>query len=278
VALSGIGGDETFAGYPRSLGLRLSQHYGRLPRCIRSPLATLASRIIPDSDRSRNLGDWTRRFVQGADVPLPDRYIGWTRFFNDPNLEELATPALREHWHMDPASAQRTAFATFGHGDRLDGAFRIDLATYLPDDLLAMADRMSMAHSLELRAPFCDHRLIETSLALSPSLKLPGLRLKGLLKRAFSDVLPREILSRRKQGFMIPLGRWLRTDLRDTMEDLLSSERIRARGLFVPAAVEALKGEHLGGIRSHGDRLWTLMMAELWMRHYLDTGTLWTVR
>jgi asparagine synthase (glutamine-hydrolysing) len=278
VALSGIGGDEAFAGYPRYLGFRLSQHYARLPRWIRSQLATWAPRIIPDSDGSRNLGDWTRRFVQGADEPLPDRYIGWTRFFNDPDLEELATPALRETWRTDPASARRTAFATFGHGDPVDGAFRIDLATYLPDDLLAMADRMSMAHSLELRAPFCDHQLIETSLALSPSLKLPGLRMKGLLKRAFSDVLPPEILSRRKQGFMIPLSRWLRTDLRGTMEDLLSSERIRARGLFVPTCVERLKGEHLAATRNHGDRLWTLMVAELWMREYLDQGGPWKLR
>jgi asparagine synthase (glutamine-hydrolysing) len=211
-------------------------------------------------------------------LPLPDRYIGWTRFFSDPDLQRLVTPALRERWRVDPASAQRAAFAAFGHRDPLDGAFRIDLATYLPEDLLVMADRMSMAHSLELRAPFCDHQLIETSLALSPSLKLPRLRLKGLLKQAFSTVLPREILSRRKQGFMIPLGRWLRTDVRATMEELLSPERIRARGLFVPAVVEALKGEHLGGIRSHGDRLWTLMMLELWMQHYLDTGPRWTLR
>jgi asparagine synthase (glutamine-hydrolysing) len=141
-----------------------------------------------------------------------------------------------------------------------------------------MADRMSMAHSLELRAPFCDHRILEESLRLSPAMKMPGLRLKGLLKRAFSDVLPRPVLSHRKQGFMIPLGRWLRTDLAELLEDLLSPERVRARGLFVPAAVEAMKHQHLGGTRSHGDRLWALMIAESWMRLYLDAGGLWTLR
>jgi asparagine synthase (glutamine-hydrolysing) len=275
VALSGIGGDETFAGYPRYLGLRLSQCYGRLPPCIRSPLARFAPQIIPESDASRNFGDWTRRFVQGIDESLPDRYIGWTRFFREADIQALATPALYERWRRDVASPQRLAFAAHGHGDPVDGAFRIDLATYLPDDLLVMADRMSMAHSLELRAPFCDHRVIEVSLEISPAVKLPGLRLKGLLKAAFADLLPREVLSHRKQGFMIPLGRWLRTDLRDTMEELLSTERIQARGLFVPGAVERLKREHLGVVRSHGDRLWTLMMAELWMRQYLDLGGPW---
>jgi asparagine synthase (glutamine-hydrolysing) len=160
----------------------------------------------------------------------------------------------------------------------MDGAFRIDLSTYLPDDLLAMADRMSMAHSLELRAPFCDHRLIEESLKIPPAMKLPGSRLKGLLKAAFADVLPPQVVSHRKQGFMIPLGRWLRTGLRGLLEDLLSPERIETRGLFVPAVVEALKREHLSGTRSHSDRLWTLMIAELWMRQYLDTNGPWSLR
>ena len=275
VALSGIGGDEAFAGYPRYLGLRLSQHYTRLPRWIRSPLATWTPRIIPDSDVSRNLGDWARRFVQGADVPLPDRYIGWTRFFSDADLRQLATPALQAWWRADPAARQRVAFASLGPGDPVDGAVRVDLATYLSDDLLVMADRMSMAHSLELRAPFCDHRVVEASLGIPASIKLPGLRLKGLLKRAFADVLPREVLSRRKQGFMIPLGRWLRTDLRDIMEDLLAPERIEVRGLFAPGAVDRLMREHLSAARSHSDRLWTLMMAELWIREYLDQGGTW---
>jgi asparagine synthase (glutamine-hydrolysing) len=277
VALSGIGGDEAFAGYPRYLGLRLSEGYAALPRWLRAIPSALVPRLIRESERSRNLGDWVRRFMQGTDRPLPDRYIGWTRFFGDADLRRLATPALQAHWRADPEATHRAVFAAHGHGDPMDGAFRIDLSTYLPDDLLVMADRMSMAHSLELRAPFCDHRLIQESLRLPPAVKIPGLRLKGLLKRAFSDVLPPPVLSHPKQGFMIPLGRWLRTDLRDVMEDLLSPDRVRARGLFVPAAVDALKQEHLGGTRSHSDRLWTLMMAELWLRRYLDGGGAWSL-
>ena len=213
-----------------------------------------------------------------ADQPLPERYIGWTRFFGEADLARLATPTLREQWETDVEAVHRAAFAAHGHGDPMDGAFRIDLTGYLPDDLLVMADRMSMAHSLELRAPFCDHRLIEESLRIPPTMKLPGFRLKALLKTAFADALPPQVLSHRKQGFMVPLGRWLRTDLRDILEDLLSADRVRTRGLFVPAAVEALKQEHLRNIRSHSDRLWTLMIAELWMRQYLDTGGLWTLR
>jgi asparagine synthase (glutamine-hydrolysing) len=277
VALSGIGGDESFAGYPRYLGVRVSEHYGRLPHWLRALPASLL-RFIPDSEASPNWGDWVRRFVTGADRPLPERYIEWTRFFGEADLTRLATPALQKHWEADVEAIHRAAFATHGYGDPMDGAFRIDLSTYLPDDLLVMADRMSMANSLELRAPFCDHRLIEESLGISPAMKIPGFRLKGLLKAAFADVLPSEVLSHRKQGFMIPLGRWLRTDLRGLLEDLLSPARVRARGLFVPAVVEALKQEHLSGTRSHSDRLWTLLIAELWMRQYLDTTGLWTLQ
>ena len=174
---------------------------------------------------------------------MPDRYIGWTRFFDDACLGRLATPALRAELAGPADEVQRSAFSAHGHGDSMDGAFRVDLETYLPDDLLTMADRMSMAHSLELRAPFCDHRLIELSLAIAPAVKLARGRLKAVLKAAFADVLPRELLTRRKQGFMIPLGRWLRTDLREAMEDLLSGDRVRARGLFAPTVVETLKRE-----------------------------------
>ncbi len=277
VALSGIGGDETCAGYPRYLGLRVSEGYRSLPRPLRAAASAVLVHAVPEREHSRNWADWIRRFVAGAEQPLPDRYLEWTRFFGERELARLATPALQAHWHEPVDTRQRAAYALRGFGDPVDGAFRVDLATYLADDLLVMADRMSMANSLELRAPFCDHRLVEASLGISPRTKIPGGRLKGLLKAAFADRLPREVLSHPKQGFMIPLGRWLRTDLRRTMEDLLDPERIRARGLFCPQAVRTLQAEHLCGSRTHSDRLWTLMMAELWMRRYLDGGRPWSL-
>ena len=277
VALSGIGGDETFAGYPRYLGLRVSALHARLPRWLRRAARELASRL-PDSGSSRNWADWARRFTAESDAALGERYIGWTRFFGDAQLERLAAPALARHLGPGVDELQRRAFAAGADGDPVDGAFRVDLAAYLPDDLLAMADRMSMASSLEVRAPFCDHRLIEESLRLSPRVKMPGGRLKGLLKRAFAGVLPDEILTHRKQGFMIPLGDWLRRDLRPALDELLAPDCVRARGLFEVDAVETLKREHLEGVRTHADRLWTLMMLEQWMREYLDQRGAWSIR
>jgi asparagine synthase (glutamine-hydrolysing) len=278
VALSGVGGDEAFAGYPRHLGLRLSGLYDRLPAGARALGVVVGQHLTRESEASRAWVSWGRRFLSAGLQPPPDRYLAWTRFFSDGDLARLATPALRAHWQGAVDADQREAFARFGHGDPVDGAFRVDLATYLPDDLLAMADRMGMAHSLEIRAPLCDYRLVELALRIPPAAKLPRWRLKGLLKAAFADVLPPEILARPKQGFMIPLARWLRTELRSAVHDLLAPKVVSARGLFEPGAVEALKREHLTRERNHADRLWTLMMAELWMRHYLDGATGWTAR
>jgi len=277
VALSGIGGDETFGGYPRYLGLRVSALHARLPRWLRHASRSLAAHL-PDSASSRNWADWARRFTAEPDAAPGDRYVGWTRFFGDAQLAILTTPALAAHLGPNVDELQQRAFATGGHGDPVDGAFRVDLAAYLPDDLLTMADRMSMASSLEVRAPFCDHRIIEESLRLSPRAKMPGGRLKGLLKTAFAGVLPEEVLAHRKQGFMIPLGDWLRRDLRPTLDDLLAPDCVRMRGLFNADTVETMKLEHLTGARTHADRLWTLMMAEQWMREYLDQHGRWSLR
>jgi len=277
VALSGIGGDETFGGYPRYLGLRLSQAHGRLPRWLRHASRALARRL-PDSGGSRNWSDRVRRFTDQPDASPCDRYIGWTRFFSDADLATLARPALAARFEPGLDASRRAAFATGAHGDPVDGAFRVDLDAYLPDDLLAMTDRMSMSHSLEVRAPFCDHRIVEASLGLASRTKIPGARLKALLKIAFAGVLPDAVLSHPKQGFMIPLGEWLRRDLRPTLDELLAPDQVRARGLFEVEAVERLKREHLSGARTHADRLWTLMMAEVWMREYLDQHGLATFR
>ena len=278
VALSGIGGDETFAGYPRYAGVGLSELWRRAPRPLRALAARAAAPLTRGAETSRDWPDRARRFLQGAEAPLPERYLGWTRFFGDAALAELATPALAAHLGGDVATRQRAAFARGGFGDPRDGAFRVDLATYLPDDLLVMADRMAMAHSLELRAPFCDHRLVEWSLGLPPAAKMGRLATKTLLRRAFADVLPPAVLAHAKQGFMIPLGRWLRGALAPLADELLAPERVRARGLFAPAAVERLRGEHARGAGAHADRLWTLMVAELWMRRHLDARGAWSLR
>jgi asparagine synthase (glutamine-hydrolysing) len=278
VALSGIGGDETFAGYPRHVGVRLATSYRRLPRPLHVLGAAVVPRLVGARESSRPWGSRVRRFVAAAEGAQPAPYLAWTRYFSGDDLAALAAPALRGRLGGDVDGSVREAFADAGHDDPVDGALRADLVTYLPDDLLCMADRMGMAHSLEVRAPFCDHRLIEQTLRIAPRLKLPRLALKGLLKAAFADVLPPEILRRPKQGFMIPLAGWLRGELRPTLEDLLAPDRVFARGLFEPGVVSALVTAHLRRDSDHADRLWSLMMLELWTRRYLDERGAWSAR
>src|SRR5262249_18138734 len=154
---------------------------------------------------SRNWSDRVRRFTAEPDGTPGDRYIGWTRFFGDAELAALARPALAAPRAPLLGASPPAAFAPAPSCGPPGGRVRVDLDAYLPDDLLAMADRMSMSHSLEVRAPFCDHRLIEASLGLPSRTKLARGRLKALLKTAFAGVLPDEVFSHPKQGFMIPL-------------------------------------------------------------------------
>jgi asparagine synthase (glutamine-hydrolysing) len=145
----------------------------------------------------------------------------------------------------------------------------LDLATYLPDDLLMLGDKMTMAASLELRVPFCDRRLVETVWSIDPALR-SGVRLKPLLRRVVAPLLPPETMKQPKRGFSVPLARWLRGPLAELAADLLSEARLRRRGLLEPAAVGRLVAEHRAGRRSHADRLFALMVLELWQQAYWD--------
>jgi asparagine synthase (glutamine-hydrolysing) len=147
-----------------------------------------------------------------------------------------------------------------------------DLLTYLPGDLLAKVDLASMAHGLECRGPFLDHRVVELAAAMPLDRKLrfrPG-RSKVVLKRAFADLLPKSIRTRRKMGFGVPVGRWFQDELKHELRDVVLDRSCLDRGLFRPDSVRALVADHLEGRREHGHRLWALVMLELWFRNHID--------
>jgi asparagine synthase (glutamine-hydrolysing) len=149
----------------------------------------------------------------------------------------------------------------------------VNMRTYLPDDLMIKADRCSMAASLEARAPFLDHQLVELVAAIPYNLKLKGNITKFILKQAARGLLPDEIIDRPKHGFGVPLGTWLRKDIEPVREVLLSSGA-RGRRLLNSQAVESLIAEHASGKRDHGQRLWTLLTLEWWYRLFIDTPKL----
>ncbi len=264
VALTGDGGDELFAGYDRFRAARLAQYYQRVPPPLHRALAALARRW-PQSTGYAAIGRRALRFVDAARRPLPEQYLGWVGIMSPELARALLIPA-----GGDPLSHFERYFRVAASADPVPALLDVNLRSYLPDDLLIKADRMSMAASLEARSPFLDHVLVEFAAGLPASLKLRGSAGKYILKQAFAGLLPPEIIHRRKHGFGVPVGKWFRTTLRDYWHDIALSPRAQARGLVHPEVVRQLTAEHLSGERDHGHVLWTLLMLEVWAETFLD--------
>ncbi|RPH66282.1 MAG: asparagine synthetase B, partial [Burkholderiales bacterium] len=162
------------------------------------------------------------------------------------------------------------AFGQAAHADPLGRMFAIDAATQLPDDLLMLTDKMSMAVSLECRVPLLDRKLVELAARMPASVKIRGGRLKYLMKEALRDVLPADILHREKRGFGAPIGAWIKRSLAPVVQTLLSRDSVARRGLFRPEAVERLIAEHQANRIDGTDAILALMNLEVWSRIYLD--------
>jgi len=156
-------------------------------------------------------------------------------------------------------------------GDDLDLLLYTDSKTYLPGDILTKVDRMSMAASLETRAPLLDQNLIDFVTRIPAALKIVGDETKYILKRAVKDLIPEEIMTRPKQGFGIPIPKWINQELRGRIRDVLNDPLTRQRGYFNSSYVQLLLNEHERNRRDHSKALWTLFMLELWHRRYLDS-------
>lgn len=267
VALSGIGGDELFGGYPRYLGLRTAVRYASLPAAIRASIASCAASCLPDGSGGRDVRGRIKRFLLDGHRPLDEQYLRWTTFQPAGWDAPLFADGLRSAM-ADSSALQniRNLFDQWPSHEPADRAMGVDLQTYLPDDLLRMGDRMSMVHSLELRVPFCDHHLLAFACSLPAATRLQEWKLKGFMRSALQTILPERIISSPKRGFMLPLARWLREDLREMSRDVLSDEAIRHRGYVNPAYVQWLLDEHQSGRRNFTDQLYALMVLELWHR------------
>ena len=202
VALSGIGGDELFGGYPRYLGLRAAARYAALPVAMRVWIASLAASCLPDGSGGRDVRGRIKRFLLDGYRPLDEQYLRWTTFQPAGWDAPLFADELR--CAVADSSALRSVRSLFGQWpshEPADRAMGVDLQTYLPDDLLRMGDRMSMVHSLELRVPFCDHHLLAFACSLPAATRLQGWKLKGFMRSALQGILPERIISGPKRGF-----------------------------------------------------------------------------
>jgi asparagine synthase (glutamine-hydrolysing) len=276
VALTGDAGDELFGGYDRYRALALTGLLDRLPdgprRFVGGPLA----RAIPASSRAKTRLRKVRRLLEGVGEPPLRRYLGWMTSFDEAGraalYDESFVGRLADAGAPEPGSVLARAWEAAPRRDPVTRAMVADLLTYLPGDLLHKVDMASMAHGLECRGPFLDHRVVELALAmpLRRKLKLREGRSKAILKHAFADLLPPPIRTRPKMGFGVPIDRWFRGPLKDELRAVLLDPVALGRGLFRREAVEAMVEEHVGGRRDHAYRLWALLMLELWFRQHME--------
>jgi len=271
VALAGTGGDEAFAGYTRYAGLRWADYYARAPRFFREAVADLCLPRLREGTDGRHRGRRLRSFVRGGVLAPVDRYVSWVTYFTEDAKRGLYSASTAEAvGEFDGTAFLKTFLEDPGEPRFNERVFRADVATYLPSNQLHYSDRMSMAHGLELRVPFCDHELLELSAAIPFEWKTRGVRTKALLRNALSDLLPRWVLRSKKVGLNPPVGIWLKGPLRPVVRDVFSADRVRARGTFRPEAIEALLAEHDSGRRDCSMEIWMLLVFEVWQRVYLD--------
>lgn len=268
VALSGVGGDEVFCGYPRYLGARLSRWYQRVPRVVRSQVIPRLRPWFAESDGSRNWGGWFRRFTEGGLLEEEERYLSWVRFLTEEERRRLLVPALAAGAGMGDVRIHQRIWRDVRQWSYLDRIFYLDMKTYLSEDLLAMADRMSMAHSLEVRVPFCDKAMVAFSLAIPWEWKMKGWTLKHMLKTGMKDLLPASILHRKKQGFMIPLAAWFKGQLNSLLHGELARPALERVGLLEPGPVAELIALHESGRKNVSNQLWSLLVLQLWMKRF----------
>jgi len=267
VILSGVGGDELFGGYRRYLGGHYAQRFQQLPGVVRGLMSSVARRL--PSDRHSGLLNTLRLakgFIATAEMSPDERYRSYLQVLGRETVNSLLCAPSTAF----AADSLTQAFAAAGSQDDLNRMFAVDAETQLPDDLLLLTDKMSMAVSLECRVPLLDHELVELAAAMPASIKVKGGRLKHLMKDSLSDLLPADILDRKKRGFGTPMGAWLKRELAPVLKELLSPRVVAQRGLFRHDVIAGLMNDHEANRSDGTDALLSLMNLEIWSRIYLD--------
>jgi asparagine synthase (glutamine-hydrolysing) len=273
VMLSGMGGDEVFAGYPRQMAMKVAGAIDPLPDLLRRPLMKTIAHLLP--------GGWpgkltaplrnAKKFARSAALDFEARYLGFQTYFNDEAKTRLYSDELRQATSgFDAYSAHRRYFSRVKNAAPLNQMLYVDLKTFLPCLNLMTTDKTSMAANLEVRVPFLNQEMMELAARMPPDLKLRGLKRKYILKRAMEKLLPREIVWRKKAGFGAPIRSWLRGPLQPMVNDLLSAETIRRRGLFRPEEVRRVIDANLSGREDYNLQVFQLLNLELWQRAFID--------
>jgi len=265
VALAGDGGDEVFLGYPRYQGAHLAEYYRVVPSGIRSALSTALAPLIRESTSGRHLYRRAREFVATGAESLEAMYEDWIGYYTPDEIDRLVPVDRRSLTNGVKASPIARLFASGPATAFLDRMSYVDLKSFLPNNLLHYTDRMSMAHALEVRVPFCDHRLVEFMASIPFSQKMPHFTPKRLLKKVVADLLPASILNRKKLGFNPPMGIWLNRDLASLVDEHLDPARLQREGYFDAGFVGRILREHRLGQRDYSLHLWALLVFQSWL-------------
>lgn len=273
VMLSGMGGDEIFAGYPRQLAMQIAGVTDIVPSAVRRPLM----RTVESSLYGGAKGKFTaplrnaKKFARSAAMDFEDRYLGFGTYFTSAMKSQLLLTSMRDATSgFDAYEYHRKYFAETRDAAPLNRLLYVDFKTFMPALNLDTTDRTSMAANLEVRAPFLNRELVELSARIPANLKIKGFKRKYILKKAMESVLPKDLIWRRKAGFSAPIRSWLRGSLRPMVDDLLSAETIRKRGLFDPAEVRRIIDANLSGKEDLNLQVFQLLNLEIWMQQFLD--------
>ncbi|MDT4968985.1 MAG: hypothetical protein QOJ64_3722 [Acidobacteriota bacterium] len=274
VMLSGMGGDEVFAGYPRQMAMALASMLDPVPGLLRRPLMKTMAGVLPGGMPGKLTAPLrnAKKFARSAALDFEDRYLGFGTYFTDEGKQRLYTDEMVDATQgLDAYKYHRGYFDRVKHAAPLNRILYVDLKTFLPCLNLTTTDKTSMAANLEVRVPFLNFEMVELAARMPPELKLRGLKRKYILKRVAEKLLPKELVWRKKAGFGAPIRSWLRGALRPMVDDLLSEERVQRRGLFKPQEVRRIIAANLSGREDYNLQVFQLLNLELWMRTFIDT-------
>jgi asparagine synthase (glutamine-hydrolysing) len=276
VLLSGVGGDELFAGYRKHYAHYWAQGYQRLPPVVRGLIDSFLLKLpnlrgTPMKGRIR----LAKKMARSSSLPPMERFLMNCTYLDQGQKAALYTSALSDEISGEDAVKQhRARFEQVKDSDFLNQMLYLDTKIFMPSLNLTYNDKMSMASSVEVRVPFLDRELAEfVAWNVPPSMKLKGFfrpTTKYIFRKAMQDVLPRKILQQSKASFAAPIDYWLARDMKEMVDDLLSESQIKKRGLFRPEAVYTFIDEHRSGARDRSMQIWQLLTLELWMQIFLD--------
>ena len=272
VALGGDGGDEIFAGYPMYFGHKVSKIYNTIPEFLRSGLIEPAVNTLPTKTDNLSFDYKAKRFVASAKYDQITRHHSWFGSFSINDKKKLFSNDFQEMvGDSDIYGDARRTLSASDAKNYVEQMQFLDMKYYLAEDILTKVDRASMAVSLEVRAPFLDHRVAEYAASLPAEYKLKGKTTKYILKRAVKDMLPKSIIKRPKKGFGIPVAEWLKGSLNPLLREVLSKERLKKQNLFDANFVSSLIRDHENGVSNNYKQLWTLLVFELWYENFITS-------